>query len=122
MIVIDASALQQWGGLLASEAAEIAARVQPALDDMVDIVKARAEQAAPVRTGALRGAIRSTTRPQRGNVRVPVAGKVFYARFQEFGTRKMDPNPFILTQANRAAFREFESRVERLYRSGPIYR
>jgi HK97 gp10 family phage protein len=47
--------------------------------------------------------------------------KAFYARFQEFGTRKMSANPFLLVQANAAARSEFERRVERAIEDGEVY-
>ncbi len=119
MITIDTGSVTQWAGLLRSEVLEVANRIEPAVAAMTTEIESRAVAAAPVRTGALRSGIRSTPpRRLRANVRLPVGGKTFYGRFQEFGTRKMSAHPFLLVQANAAAHAQFEGRVDRVLRAG----
>lgn len=123
-VQLDTSLVQRWGGLLAIEVAAIANRVKPAVGDQTDVVVSRAQAAAPALTGALRGSIRPTGAGRSGLRRRVRAGnsKAFYARFQEFGTRKMAANPFLLKQVNSNSLGEFEGRVRRALDDGEIYR
>jgi HK97 gp10 family phage protein len=58
---------------------------------------------APVRTGRLRDSIGTerAVRAGRESQTVRVVARVFYARFVEFGTRHMPPQPFLRPAANR---------------------
>jgi len=120
VIHLDMSDVQRWGGLLDSEARQVGRRIETAVAAQTAVVVARAGAAAPVRTGALRGSIRPLGKGLRRRVR---AGnkQAFYARYQEFGTRKMAANPFLVIQANPGAQSEFESRVDRALAEGEIY-
>lgn len=118
---VDISEVQRWGGLLASEAQEIVARVMPAVAEQQQAVEADARAAAPQQTGALRDSIRGTG---KGLTRRVKAGnrRARYAPFVEFGTSKMSARPFLITQANANTRNEFEGRVQRAVDQGPIYR
>lgn len=120
-IFVDTSEIQRWGGILASEAAQIVGRIQPEVAATQALVVARATAAAPRRSGALAGSIRPLGGGLRRRVKAGSA-KAYYARFQEFGTRKMAANPFLLIQANRAAQAAFEARVDRAITRGEMYR
>jgi HK97 gp10 family phage protein len=120
-ISVDTSDLDQWGRLLASEAAEIVRRIEPAVKAQQAEVQSRAVSMAPHRTGALRGSIRPTGGGLKRRVRAG-GGRAFYAHYQEFGTRKMSANPFLLRQANAQAAAEFGNRVERALAAGEVYR
>jgi HK97 gp10 family phage protein len=120
-ITVDASALQQWSRLLASEVREIERRVEPAVKAQTADVARQAEAMAPHRTGALRASIQ----PSGGGLKRVVkagGGRAFYARFQEFGTSKMAANPFLLRQANAENAAAFETRIARALTAGPIWR
>jgi HK97 gp10 family phage protein len=114
------SEIQRWGGLLESEAQSIGQRIETAVAAQQAVVVARAAAAAPARTGTLRGSIRPLGSGLIRRVRAG-SGKAYYAPFQEFGTRKMTANPFLLIQANRAARVEFEGRVQTAIDKGEIY-
>ena len=62
-------------------------------------VAERAKQLAPRRTGALVGEITFVVTRAGQDVEiivgVPKSGRAFYARFQEWGTRKMAAHPFL---------------------------
>lgn len=119
-IEVDLSEVQQWAGLLAEEIIEIGQRVEVAVGEQTDIVNQGATRDVPVLTGALRGTIRSTGKGLRRSVRAGTS-RVFWARFQEFGTRKMSANPFLLPQADEAAQRDFVRRVDQAVNGGAIY-
>jgi HK97 gp10 family phage protein len=122
-VQLETSQLQRWGGLLAIEVTAIVNRVKPAVGEQTDVVVSRAQASAPALTGALRGSIRPTGAGRSGLSRRVRAGnsKAFYAGYQEFGTRKMDANPFLLEQVNSNALSEYEGRVGRALDDGEIY-
>lgn len=96
-------------------------RVEPVVAAQQAVVVARASGVVPRgTTGQLAGSIRPLGKGLRRMVRAG-NNKAFYARFQEFGTRKMSANPFLLVQANAAARSEFERRVERAIEDGEVY-
>lgn len=121
MITVNTSALQQWNRQLASEVAQITRRVEPAVTAQQTEIVHRAMAMAPHRTGALRSSIKPTGRELKRRVTAG-GGRAFYARYQEFGTRKMSANPFLLRQANAQAAAEFGERVARALTQGPIWR
>jgi len=120
VIHLDMSEVQRWGGLLESEIQAVGGRIEKAVDAQTVAVVARASAAAPVRTGALRGSIRPLGKALRRRVRAG-SRKAFYAGYQEFGTRKMAANPFLIIQVNPVAQSEFETRVDRALSEGEIY-
>jgi len=120
MIHFDMSEVQRWSGLLDSEARDVGRRIETAVGEQTTAVVARAVAAAPVRTGALRGSIRPDGKGLGRRVRAG-GSKAFYARYQEFGTRKMAANPFLVIQANPGTESEFETRVDRALGEGAIY-
>ena len=121
MISFDFSQVERWAGLLNQEAAQIGQRVEIAVGIQTQIVAGRARADAPALTGKLRGSIRPSGSRLRRKV-VAGGGKAYYARFQEFGTRKMSANPFLLKQSNDRAQAEFEKLVDRAIASGAVYR
>jgi HK97 gp10 family phage protein len=120
-VIVDTSEIQRWGGLLASEAAQIVARVTPEVAQTQAVVVARARAAAPKLTGTLSGTVRPLGSGLRRRVKAGSA-KAYYARFQEFGTGKMAAHPFLLIQADAGAQAAFESRVDRAIGRGEVYR
>jgi HK97 gp10 family phage protein len=120
-VIVDTSEIQRWGGLLASEARQIVQRVEPVVAAQQAVVVARATAVVPRGvTGQLAGSIRPLGKGLRRMVRAG-NNRAFYARFQEFGTRKMSANPFLLIQANPMARAQFEQRVERAIEDGEVY-
>jgi len=120
VIHLDMSEVQRWGGLLDSEARQVGRRIETAVAAQTAVVVARATAAAPYRFGALRGSIRPLGKGLRRRVRAGNS-KAFYARYQEFGTRKMRAHPFLVVQVNSGSQTEFESRVDRALAEGEIY-
>jgi HK97 gp10 family phage protein len=120
-VYVDTSELQRWGGLLAAEAAQIVGRVQPEVAQTAAMVVARANAEVPRATGALAGSIRPLGSGLRRQVKAGNA-RAYYARFQEFGTRKMAASPFLLKQANPGSQSEFERRVDDAIGRGGVYR
>lgn len=119
-VAIDFTDVQRWGGLLAEETVAIAQRVEPAVVAQQRSVHQAIQEAAPFRTGALRGSVRTTGKGLSRWVRAG-SRKAFYARFLEFGTRKMDARPFVRPHAGEPELREFERRVDAALTDGPIY-
>jgi len=120
MLQLDMSAVQRWGGLLADEAEAIARRVEPAVAaQQVDVLN-QIRDDAPERTGVIKGSVRPTGKGMNRWVRVG-GKKAFYARFHEFGTRKMRARPFVRPNADGGVFTEFEERVDDALARGPIY-
>jgi len=80
-------------------------------------VAGRASQLAPKRTGALAAAIDYVVTRSGWDVEivvgVPKASKAFYARFQEFGTRRMAAHPFL-----RPAVQQNAAEIVRLLTGG----
>jgi HK97 gp10 family phage protein len=120
VIFVDTSDLQRWGGLLASEVKSVGVRLERAVGEQQMEVVVRATAAAPVLSGTMRGTIRPLGGGLRRRVRAG-SSKAFYARYQEFGTRKMAANPFLFPQADAAAHAEFERRANRALDEGEIY-
>lgn len=82
-------------------------RIDRSMHAMGEAVVARAQQLAPVRTGALRESIYYTVEYNEGGGRhvLHINAGAPYAVFQEFGTRNIPPHPFIrpaLAEAGRA--------------------
>lgn len=74
---------------------EVKADLPRAVKEAAEPVRARAQTLAPWRTGALAGSIRIVG---SGTAKVAVrAGgpSTFYARFQEYGTKYMQANPYL---------------------------
>lgn len=70
---------------------EIQDKIKQVLADGGIQIQREAQSRAPVRTGTLRGSIESRTE----DMRVEVVATTDYAAFVEFGTRFMDPQPFL---------------------------
>jgi HK97 gp10 family phage protein len=120
-VIVDTSEIQRWGGLLASEAAQVAARVTPEVAAAQAMVVARANAEVPRLTGALAGSIRPLGSGLRRRVKAGNA-RAYYARFQEFGTAKMAASPFLLKQANPSTQAQFERQVDDAIGRGGVYR
>ena len=80
----------------AADLARAAAGLESSAEKRVDRVAKRAlataRSAAPVDTGDLRAGLKIR---KEGGARVAVEVTNYYATFQEFGTSKMAPNPYI---------------------------
>ena len=80
---------------------QISARVLQNMDTACQVVKGYAQANAPVRTGAMKAKIAVETEIVargeviEGRVGVKKDDDVIYARFVEFGTRKMAARPFL---------------------------
>jgi len=120
-VVVDISELRQWGKLLATESVEIAARATGAVAKETSDVERRVLAAVPVLSGALRATVRNAGGGLRRRVTAGSA-KAYYGRFQEFGTARMSPHPFLITQADPPTLAEFEARVRTAAFAGAIYR
>lgn len=68
-------------------------RAKDSADRAAQGALATARAHAPVDSGALRSSLR--VRSRGGEIRAVVEATDFKARFQEFGTSRMAPNPFI---------------------------
>ncbi len=68
--------------------------IPAAMKSGAEPVKQEAIKLAPARTGKLKRSIRVVGAGNRLALRAGGA-RAFYARFQEFGTSKMDANPFL---------------------------
>lgn len=120
--VIGQAELRRWGGMLAEETVEIAARVGQAVAESQDDIFSQAQSDVPVLTGRLKGTIRKTGRaPLRRRVKAGGA-RAFYARFQEFGVKHHSAQPFLITHANRPNRDRFEREVWVAVQAGHIYR
>lgn len=120
-VVIDTSQLQRWGGMLRHEILDVARRVEPAVGDEAAQIESEASAQVPVLTGTLAGTIRTTgTGPRR---RVVAGGaRAIHAPFQEFGTTRHGPQPYLITQARGETHDRFEDRVDKAVGKGQIYR
>jgi HK97 gp10 family phage protein len=121
VISVDFSQVARWSEELDAEAIRVGQRIEPAVNAQTVAVASRAVSDAPVLTGRLRGSIKPSGRGLRRRVKAG-GGSAYYALFQEFGTRKMSANPFLLKQANARAQAEFEKRVDQALGAGSIYR
>jgi HK97 gp10 family phage protein len=122
VISFDFSQVVRWSEALDAEAIAVGRRVETAVAAQTAAVTGRAIAEAPVgETKQLRGSIKPAGRGLRRRVRAG-GGKAYYARFHEFGTRKMSANPFLLKQANARAQAEFEKRVDLALGAGSVYR
>lgn len=120
-VVVDISELVRWNKLLATESVEIAGRAAGAVAKETSDVEGRVLGAVPVLSGALRSTVRTTGGGLRRRVAAGSA-KAYYGPFQEFGTGKMSPHPFLITHANPETLAEFEARVRTATFAGAIYR
>lgn len=120
MLGLDMSAVQRWGGLLGEEAEAIATRIEPAVAAQQADTLAAIQASAPVRTGVVRGSVRPTGKGMNRWVRAG-GGKAFYARFLEFGTRKMTAREFVRPNADSGVHQEFEDRIDDALARGPIF-
>lgn len=117
----DFSAIKQFADQLRAEQASIAMRVEAAVADQQREIQADATAAVGVNTGRLKQSIRPLGKGTRRRVRA--GGKrTFYARFQQYGTRKMRARPFLPAKPIGAYSRQFWTRVLTAVRTGRIYR
>lgn len=74
-------------------------KAEEAVADATERLYAQAKAAAPVDTGALRDAVR---RDSGGLSRRVHTGGIRQAFFQEYGTSKMAPQPYLMVYADQA--------------------
>lgn len=108
MIEIQETGLLGTRAALAKFPREVRSDLPKMVKDAAEPVRARAQTLAPWRTGALAGSIRIVGGISKVAVRAGGA-KAFYARFQEYGTKKMAANPFL-----RPAVEERGAEVRRI--------
>jgi len=77
--------------MLAAGAANIPNAIASALDKAGQQIRDTAQALAPVKTGRLRSSISY----EANEMSVTVTAGVFYARFQEYGTRYIRPHAFM---------------------------
>lgn len=76
--------------------ATVLEHLEEAMETAVLLVESTAKELAPVDTGRLRSSIASEVRRVASDTIKGIIGTdVEYAKFQEFGTSKMDANPFL---------------------------
>jgi HK97 gp10 family phage protein len=79
----------------------IEAKGRKAVQRVAEDTKGTAQANAPVLTGALRSGLRVSSRS--GELRAVVETTTFYGYFQEYGTSRMAPNPFMGPAVERHA-------------------
>jgi hypothetical protein len=107
-IDVDFSELRKLGADIVADAAMARGAIEPAVGRATERLKGWAIADAPVRTGELRGAIRSDPSGLARRVYAPVR----QAFFQEYGTSIMAPQPFLMVHADRA-HGELEQQIAR---------
>lgn len=95
---VDMSEVIQLADDLVSSGSKLKPRVAKAVGETTKELKRWAQADAPVRTGALRRSI--VIRGRDLNRRVEA--QAFYARFQEYGTSRHAPQPFLTVHTGRA--------------------
>jgi HK97 gp10 family phage protein len=81
---------------LAELEAVVLERLEEAMETAVLIVESTAKKLAPVDTGRLRSSIATEVRRIASDVVEGLVGtNVEYSKYQEYGTSKMDANPFL---------------------------
>ena len=99
---------RQFAADLARAAAGLESSAEKRVDRVANRALATARSVAPVDEGDLRDGLRTR---KEGGVRVVVEVTNYYVTFQEFGTSRMAPNPFIGPAVDRHApelFKEVE--------------
>lgn len=95
---------------------EIEENLETAMDDVVEQIAADASRRAPYETGWLSSNIRGIVLGWVGQVLEGAVGtNVDYGKFQEEGTRYMDPNPYLgpaIEENRQWAFNQFEEAVQ----------
>lgn len=74
---------------------EMQKRTMLALDAIGAVVAGKAQELAPVDTGALRADIRYEVAPDENAVYIGNTEEIPYAKYQEFGTSKMKAHPYL---------------------------
>lgn len=91
-------------------------KLEEAMTTVVLKIEADASRKAPIDTGNLRGSIEGIVLGWVGEVlEAAVGSPVEYSQYQEFGTRYMDPNPYLepAIEENRDwAYEQFEAAIQ----------
>lgn len=98
MVEVDVSEVKAWERVLSRAGVDIVRVNEEALTEAAKQLKADAQRDAPVRTGALRRSIRVYAGKEWRRVGSPLR----QGFFQEFGTSKMSPQPWLFANAERA--------------------
>lgn len=95
------------GGVFRWLGDQVKAKVDQMIEDRMyrsgAAIVARAQQLAPVKTGALRNSIGYVVTLGPGTKTLSIQVGVSYGLFQEFGTRNIPPHPFIRPALNEAS-------------------
>lgn len=94
MIEVQETGLRGVQSALRKFPAEVRSQLPRMVKEAAEPVRARAQTLAPWKTGALAGSVRIVGGSNRIAVRAG-GKKAFYARFQEYGTKKMPAHPFL---------------------------
>jgi hypothetical protein len=99
VVTVDTSELDRWGRALARAGIEITIVNEKVLTEAAKELKTRATNMAPVLTGALARSIRITAGKEWRRVGSPLK----QGFFQEFGTSRHPPQPWLFPNADHAA-------------------
>ena len=86
---------KEFGRLLDKHVQDVPRVLESAMYVGAQQIQGEAARLAPYLTGNLRRSIHTVTETKRGEVRAVIGTNVEYATFQEYGTSKMAPNPFL---------------------------
>lgn len=103
-IHVDTSEVRELARDLAAAPGKIQRRAPEAIRTTANAIQRDARRLAPRLTGALRNSIRSDI----GALSATIGTDLYYAGYQEFGTSKMSPNPYM-----RPAFARNIGRLEK---------
>lgn len=111
---VDMSEIGKLQTLLGGAANKVTSEMPGVLDKVADAVAAQARANAPVDTGDLRASIGVLRKAGNAGVRHRwVGSELKQAWFQEFGTSRHPPQPF-LNPAGEAGVRELEAELAKL--------
>lgn len=98
-IHFDTSEVDRLAVDLTKAPGKVRRKVSQAIRKSAQGIQRDARRLCPVRTGALRDSISTDI----GALEAEIGPTIFYGKYQEFGTSKMSPNPFMRPAFDRRA-------------------